>query len=255
MIILLSCAKTMGFTSKVKAPLQTEPRFRKEAAEIALYMSQFSVSELEQLLRLNSKLAVENYKRFQEFHSELTPQLQALLAYTGIVFKRLNPMDFTKEDFLYAQDHLRLTSFCYGLLRPMDMIRPYRLEGDVRLPELDDRTIFAYWKSRLTDLFIDEIKAAGGVLCNLASDEMKSLFEWGRVVKEVTVVTPEFRTWRNDKLTTIVIYTKMARGEMARFILKNRIQDTKELSGFSWEGFEYNEELSTAENLVFTNIG
>lgn len=253
MIILLSCAKTMSFSSKVKAPLQTEPRFKEEAAEIALQMSQCSVDELERLLHVNSKMALENYKRFQEFHSDSVPELQALLAYTGIVFKRLGPLDFTKDDFLYAQDHLRLTSFCYGLLRPLDMIRPYRLEGDVRLPELGGQTIFSYWKSRLTDLFIDEIKASGGVLCYLASGEMKDLFDWTRVEKEVRIVSPEFKVWKKGKPTTIVIYAKMCRGEMARLILKERIEKPDDLSSFSWEGFTYDEGLSKPDQPVFVS--
>lgn len=114
MLILLSCAKTMSDVSKVKTPLTTFPPFRKEAAEVALQMSQFSVGELERLLRVNAKIAVENYKRYQDFHSEATRELPALLAYTGIVFKRLSPKDFSDEDFRYAQDHLRLTSFAMG---------------------------------------------------------------------------------------------------------------------------------------------
>lgn len=107
MLVLLSCAKTMSAVSKVKVPLTTSPRFQKEAAEIALQMSQFSVDELERLLRVNAKIAVENYKRYQAFHAEATPELPALLAYTGIVFKRLNPKDFSVEDFEYAQEHLQ----------------------------------------------------------------------------------------------------------------------------------------------------
>lgn len=241
----------MSFSSKVKAPLQTEPRFKTEAADIALQMSQYAVDDLERLLHVNSKMALENYKRFQEFHSDFAPELQALLAYTGIVFKRLDPQSFTKEDFLYAQDHLRLTSFCYGLLRPMDLIRPYRLEGDVRLPEFGGQTMFAYWRSRLTDLFIDEIKASGGVLCNLASGEMKDLFDWARVEKEVRIITPEFRVWKKDKPTTVVIYAKMCRGEMTRLILKERIERPDDLLSFSWEGFAYDEEFSRPDHPVF----
>jgi cytoplasmic iron level regulating protein YaaA (DUF328/UPF0246 family) len=253
MIVLLSCAKTMSFTSKVKAPLQTDPLFKREASEIALQMLRFSVSDLERLLRVNTKIAIENYMRFREFHSDSVPELQALLAYTGIVFKRLDPQRFTAEDFLYAQNHLRLTSFCYGLLRPMDMIRPYRLEGNVRLPEFDHQTLFAYWKSRLTDIFIHEIKAGGGVLCNLASDEMKDLFDWPRLAKEVRVVTPEFRVWKKDKPTTVVIYTKMCRGEMTRLILKERIEEPDDLAAFSWEGFVYDERLSKPGHPMFVN--
>lgn len=253
MLILLSCAKTMSDASKQKTPFITTPRFRKEAAAIALQMSQLSVQELERLLRVNAKIAVENYKRYQQFHAEGVRELPALLAYTGIVFKRLNPKDFSADDFEYAQEHLRLTSFCYGLLRPLDAIRLYRLEGDAVLPELGNRTLFAYWRERLTDVFIDDIKRAGGVLCNLASDEMRGLFDWKRVESEVRVVTPEFHVWKNGKLATVVVYTKMSRGEMARYILKNRIESPEELKRFVWEGFEYNERLSSERELVFTN--
>ena len=253
MLVLLSCAKTMSETSKVKVPLKTVPRFQKEAYGIALQMSQFSVDELERLLRVNAKIAVENYKRYQAFHAEGTPELPALLAYTGIVFKRLNAKDFSKVEFEYAQEHLRLTSFCYGLLRPLDVIRSYRLEGDVVLPEPGNQTMFSYWQSRLTDSFLKEIKATGGVLCNLASDEMRGLFDWKRIEQEVTIVTPEFHVWKNGKLSTIVVYTKMSRGEMTRFILKNRIESPQDLKAFHWEGFEFNERLSNEKKLIFTN--
>lgn len=252
MLILLSCAKTMSDVSKVKVPFVTVPRFQKEASEIAVQMSQFSVEELERLLRVNPKIAVENYKRYQAFHAEDTRELPAMLAYTGIVFKRLNPKDYSEDDFRYAQEHLRLTSFCYGLLRPLDIIRPYRLEGDVKLPEQGGQTMFHFWKSRLTDLFIEDIKANGGILCNLASDEMRGLFDWKRVEQEVTVITPEFQVYKNGKLSTVVVYTKMCRGEMTRFILKNRIESPQALNTFQWEGFEFNERLSGDGKPVFT---
>lgn len=253
MLVLLSCAKTMNNTSKVKAPFTSVPRFCRQASEIALQMSQFSAEELSKLLRVNPKIAVENYARFQAFHDEATKELPALLAYTGIVFKRLNPKDFSEEDFAYAQEHLRLTSFCYGLLRPLDKIRLYRLEGDVKLPEPGCQTMFDFWKPLLTDLFIEEIKKTGGVLCNLASDEMRGLFDWKRVEKEARIVTPEFHVWKNGKLSTIVVYTKMSRGEMTRFVLKNRIQDPEMLKSFVWEGFEFNEHLSNEKRYVFIN--
>lgn len=252
MLILLSCAKTMSGASRVKVPAVTTPRFQEEASAVALQMSRFSVEELERLLRVSPKIAVENYKRYQAFHAAETPALPALLAYTGIVFKRLNAKDFTAEDFGYAQEHLRLTSFCYGLLRPLDAIRPYRLEGDVTLPDFG-QNVFSYWRSRLTDVFIKDIRKAGGVLCNLASEEMKSLFDWKRVEREVRVLTPEFYVWKKGRPTTVVIYTKMSRGEMTRFILKNRIERPEDLTAFSWEGFEYDEALSGDGRLLFVN--
>lgn len=254
MLILLSCAKTMASSSKVKTPVVTQPRFINHAKELAVYLSQFSVEDLERILRVNARIAVENYNRFQEFHSTDVPGLPALFSYTGIVFKRLNPKDFTSEDLEYAQEHLRLTSFLYGLLRPFDAIRSYRLEGDVRLPELGNQSLFDYWKPYLTNFFINDVKQQGGILCNLASDEMRNLFNWSTVKKELTIITPEFKVMRNGKPTTIVIYTKMARGEMTRFILKNRITEPEMLKNFTWEGFKYDEAMSTTENPVFINV-
>ena len=242
----------MSDVSKVKVPFITLPRFQKEASEVALRMSQFSVEELERLLRVNSKIAVENYKRYQAFHAEDTRELPALLAYTGIVFKRLNPKDFSEADFRYAQDHLRLTSFCYGLLRPLDAIRTYRLEGDAVLPGRGDETMFSYWQSRLTDDLLGRIHADDGILVNLASGEMKRLFDWKRVCREARVITPEFRVREGDRLKTVVVYTKMCRGEMTRHILKNRIADPATLRSFEWEGFRLDPALSKGDDWVFT---
>lgn len=144
MMTFISCAKTMTDRSKVKVPTTGTPQFQAEAIQHALNMSQFSAEELERLLRVNSKIAAENYLRFQDFCSEENKALPALLAYTGIVFKRICPQDFTAEDFQYIQNHLRITSFLYGLLRPLDLIKNYRLEGDVRLPEHGGISMFDY---------------------------------------------------------------------------------------------------------------
>ena len=177
---------------------------------------------------------------------------QALAAYTGIVFKRIAPADFTAGDFEYAQAHLNITSFLYGLLRPLDAIRTYRLEGDAVLPGRGDETMFSYWQSRLTDDLLGRIHADDGILVNLASGEMKRLFDWKRVCREARVITPEFRVREGDRLKTVVVYTKMCRGEMTRHILKNRIADPATLRSFEWEGFRLDPALSKGDDWVFT---
>lgn len=254
MLVILTSAKTMTAKSSLRVPEETQPRFRKEAAEIALYMSQYSKEELEQLLHVNAKLALENYHRFQEFHSEETPSLQAILAYTGIVFKRINPKDFNEEDFLYAQEHLRIASICYGLLRPLDRIKTYRMEYDINLPELGEGNMYPFWRPKQTRTLIEDVKAAGNVnvLVNLASQEIQPAFDWKQVEESVRVITPEFKTWKNGEYKTVVIYTKMARGEMTRFILKNRITEPEALKSFRWGGFMFNDSLSVGDNWVFT---
>ena len=127
--------------------------------------------------------------------------MQAILAYIGVVFKNINPKDFTEADFRFAQDHLRLVSICYGLLRPLDLIKPYRMEYDVKLPELGEGNMYIYWK--------------------------------------------------NGKAETIVIYAKMARGQMTRYIVKNRITNPDALKDFTWEGFRYREDISSENNWIF----
>ncbi len=252
MMIYISCAKTMTARSKQQVPFTTTPAFEADARQNAMHMAQFSAEELVRMLRINSRLAAENRLRYQDFLSPDNQALPALLSYTGIVFKRIAPKDFTKDDLEYAQQHLLISSFLYGLLRPLDLIKNYRLEGDVRLSENNNETMFNFWKPRLTDYFIAQIKQQGGLLINLASSEMKDLVDWGKVTREVKVITPEFQVYKNGKPATVVIYTKMCRGEMTRFILKNRLGDAESLKSFSWEGFNYNPRLSTDTQMVFT---
>lgn len=250
MQILLSCAKTMAEATDIRVPRVTEPRYGAEADAAAAALASLSADDLARLLRTNRTLAAENRRRYAAFHD--APSLPALTAYTGIVFKRIDPASFTPEDFEYAQEHLNITSFLYGLLRPLDRIRPYRLEGDAVLPGDDEQTRFAFWQQRLTDAFIDKIRTDGGVLLNAASGEMKRLFDWRRLTREVRVITPEFRIREGDRLRTIVVYTKMCRGEMTRFALKNRIEDPEQLKSFEWEGFRFDPAESRGDNWFFT---
>ena len=251
MQIIISPAKTINTKSSQKAPVKSIPKFADEAKEIALHMAQYSVEELERLLKISPKLALETFKRFETFHSDEAPYLQALLAYTGMVFKHIAPADFSDEDFLYAHEHLCIASPFYGLVRPLDMIKAYRMEYDVKLPELGNVSMTDFWKPILTQPFIEEVKKSGGVLVNLASMDIQPSFDWKRVEKEVQVITPEFKMWKKGKLDTVTIYAKMARGEMARFILKNRIEEPEALKAFAWEGFRFDIERSVDDKLVF----
>lgn len=152
-------------------------------------------------------------------------------------YLKLAPETFSDSDLQYANSHLLISSFLYGLLRPFDMINKYRLEGDVVLPNNNSKSMFDFWKPILTDWFIKKIKADDGILVYLASDEMRNLFDWKRVKSEVKVITPSFKVIKDGKLKTIVIYTKMCRGAMARYIITNKITNINELKSFEYEGF------------------
>lgn len=251
MLLFISCAKTMTERHpRVTLPFTTLPYFENEARANAMEMNQFSTDDLGKLLHINTKLAAENYLRYQNFFSPDTPSLPALLAYTGMVFKHINGSSFTLDDFTYAQEHLLITSFLYGLLRPLDLIHSYRLEGNVCLPK-HDCTMFDYWKPILTSWFIEAIRKQGGILVNLASAEMKDLFHWERITEAVHVITPDFLVQKEGKLKSITVYAKMCRGEMTRFLLKNRIEAPEQIKTFKWEGFTYRPEASTPNHPVF----
>lgn len=251
MQLLLSCAKTMAQNSSIRPPRTTRPEYLREAEELALRMAALGTDDLARMLGVNRRIAAENRLRYHRFHDPAEPSLAALTAYTGIVFRHLGPETFTDADFEYAQQHLHITSFLYGLLRPLDAIRPYRLEGAAVLPG-DEQTLFDYWRPRLTDAFLERIRTDDGLLLNLASGEMKRLFDWPRIRREVRIITPEFRIREGDRLRTVVVYTKMCRGEMARYVLRRRISDPDRLRDFAWEGFAWNPALSRGDEWVFT---
>lgn len=250
MVILISCSKLMNEEKKLETSFHTSPVFYNESRDVLSDFSQYSVNELAEKLKINTQIAADVYLKYQRNLSGDAPKLPAISAYSGIVFKRINPYDFTLDDLEYAQSNLLITSFCYGLLRPLDLISSYRLEGAVKYVSKGNISLFSYWKTVLTDYLISYVKERGGTLLNLASNEMKKLFDWKKVERELNVISPEFHCWKGDKLKTIVVYTKMSRGEMTRYVLKNRINDFDELKAFSWEGLEYNPSLST-KNPIF----
>lgn len=250
MQILISCAKTMTGTAAVAAPRTTRPLFETEAAGLALRLAALPAGELERMLRVNPRIAAENRRRYLAFHD--APQLPAIAAYTGVVFRHIAPAEFSPADFAYAQEHLSITSFLYGLLRPLDAIRPYRLEGSVAPPGEEAPNLFEWWRDRLTGPLIERVRRDDGVLVNLASAEMKRLFDWQRVCREMRVVTPEFRIREGDRMKTVVVYAKMCRGEMTRHILRHRIADPEGLKTFEWEGFRFDPERSRGDEPHFT---
>lgn len=250
MLILLSPAKTMVGSSRTTVPFVTVPLYKSEAEHIAMEMAGYSVEELSGMLGINRNLALQTKERYNVFHSPDVHGLPALWAYTGIVFRYISPADFTEADFEYAQNHLRMASACYGLTRPLDVIKPYRMEYAVELPSMGI-PVSEYWKPLLTDKLIDDTKAAGGILVNLASREIQQSFDWSRINKRVRVITPEFKVYKGDGFKTIVIYAKMMRGAMTRYILKNKISHPDDICSFSAEGFHFSPEHSSENNPVF----
>lgn len=237
MQILLSPAKDMTATPTLVPPFLSVPPFQDDAVRNALQMGELSAEEIGKLLKVNPQIAALNKQRYQEF---LDPPVHAaVLSYTGMSFRHLKAETFSEEDLRYAQEHLWITSFLYGLNRPLDGIKTYRMEGNVVLPEHDGLTMFRFWRTRLTDVLIDAVKNDDGVLFNLASAEMKQLFDWKRVEQECQVISPDFRVMKNGQLKTVVVYAKMMRGAMTRHLITQRITLQDNWKDFEYEGFSF----------------
>ena len=247
MQILLACAKIMNETTWTKTPLVNEPKFLKEAEHFALLMCQRTVEELMDIFQCSRQLAIENKLRYERFFAD-EGRLPAILAYFGQAYKCLDARTLSENDFLFAQQHLWITSFLYGLLRPMDMIHPYRMEGKV---VLDEKTMFNHWKPLLTDLLIDSVKADDGILVHLATEEMQHLFDWKKVRKEVKIIQPQFLVTKNGKLKSVIVYAKSCRGAMTRFIIKNKLDSPEDLTKFEYEGFEFRSDYGDSNHPHF----
>lgn len=248
MQILLANAKIMfGKTNRkpVSAPL-----FQTVADTLAAEMARMDVDDLARQLDCSQKIAAENWKRYQNFMA--AEKMPALLAYNGQAYKHLRADSLSDVALEYAQKHLWITCFLYGLLRPMDGIVPYRMEHCVTLEATSNKPINQFWKDRLTDVLIGSVKADDGTLLHLSTEEYEHLFDWKRVCKEVTVIQPLFYVRQKDgRLKMQAVWAKSCRGAMVRFILNNRPVTHEELSAFSYEGFEFAPQLGDENNPHF----
>lgn len=240
MQILLANAKIM-FDKAERKPLSA-PLFQSTANSLAAEMAMMDVEELARQLDCSPKIAAENWKRYQDF--AVAEKLPAILAYNGQAYKHLRAKTLSDEALTFAQEHLWITCFLYGLLRPMDGIVPYRMEHCVTLEATGDKPVNQFWRDKLTDVLIGSVKADDGILIHLSTEEYEHLFDWNRVCREVKVIHPLFYVRQSDgNLKMQAVWAKSCRGAMVRFILNNRLLTPQELTTFSHEGFEYAPQL------------
>ena len=253
MQIILASAKIMNDRLKSMPDISLSiPRFQNEAEAFARDMAQYPTYTIAEILGCSMQIAAQNKLRFMQFLDEPSgraerfenkSKLPAILAYHGQAYKHLKAETLTADDLNYSQGKLWITSFLYGLLRPLDGILPYRMEGLVELPSGEGLNLFEFWKSRLTDMLIDSVKADDGILVHLATEEYQHLFDWQRVRKEVRIIQPLFYVRKGNDLKIQAVWAKTCRGAMTRFIIENRITNPDDLSTFSYEGFEYEPSL------------
>lgn len=236
MQILLANAKIM-YDRAEKSALST-PLFQSVANELAAEMALMDIEELARQLDCSRKLAAENWKRYQDFHS--AEHMPAILAYNGQAYKHLKANTLSDKALMFGQKHLWITCFLYGLLRPMDAIVPYRMEHCVCLNLTGNKPINQFWKDKLTDVLIDRVKSDDGILVHLSTEEYEHLFDWRRVKEELTVIQPLFYVRQPDgTLKMQAVWAKSCRGAMVRYLLENKITSPEQLKSFFYEGFEF----------------
>jgi len=254
MILILSPAKILNFKEQATIDKFSTPEFMTKAESLVKLMRDLSPSDLSKLLDINTNLTQLNFDRFFNWHKPFTPKnaKQAALTFDGEVFRGLNAKTFSTEDFEYAQTHLRILSGLYGILRPLDLIQAYRLEVSSKLQNPLGKDLYAFWKESVTESVLKALKKSGKpqFILNLASSEYFKTLDLKN--KKVRTLNVEFYEYKNDKYSQIVIYTKKARGLMARYVIENRIEDEEDLKGFNAEGYWYSPQMSSPDKLVFT---
>jgi len=249
MQIILASAKIMRERCPNTGIRITEPLFQQQALQLALDLSHKTANDLSELFSCSPAIGEQNRQRFAIFGTDEAELMPAVLAYYGQAYKHLKADTLSPLDLDWANDHLWISSCLYGLLRPYDGINTYRMEGGFSLPSTNGQKVNDFWKERLTDTLINATKADDGILIYLDTEEFRSLFNWKKVIEEITVIEPEFHVLKQEakhptKLTTPSVWAKTCRGAMTRFIIENRITSPDDLKAFSYEGFTYSDEYS-----------
>ena len=249
MIAIISPAKSLNFGSTAPIDISTTPCFLKEADYLAGKLGKLNSSKLGALLDISPKLAHLNAERYASWKTATTKQ--AMFAYNGDVYDGLEAAKFTMHEIEFAQKHLRIISGIYGLLQPLDLIKPYRIDMGTSFATPKGENLYKYWADKITNQLKMNLKESGSnVLVNLASQEYFASVNTKKI--KTRVITPSFKDRSNDKYAMISFFAKRARGMMSRFIIQNEIIDPEMLVGFDSGGYNFNHELSKGDNWVFT---
>ena len=253
MITVLSPAKNLDY-DQIDNQLATQPLFTKEPEKLIKKLRKLKPADISDLMHLSPKLSDLNYERYKSFEFEegKGELKQAALAFNGEVYNGLKAELYTEDELEYAQKHLRILSGLYGILKPMDLIQPYRLEMGTRF-EIDANTknLYQFWTKKVTKEINSILKETEStVLFNLASQEYFKAVDVKSV--KAPIVSAVFKEAKGDTYKPIMVFAKKARGMMASFILKNKIRTVEEAKSFDEEGYIYRSEFSTDLELVFT---
>lgn len=253
MLIVISPAKTLDYETVPKTKVFTTPDYLNRSKQLINRLRNLSSLDISDLMKVSAKIADLNFDRYESWKKPFTVKnaKQSILAFKGDVYTGLDAESFKADDFKFAQNHLRVLSGLYGLLRPLDLMQPYRLEMGTKLKTDIGKNLYEFWGSDITEGLNKQLKKIkSNYLINLASNEyFKSV-----KVKELNaeIITPAFKEFKNGDYKMIGIYAKKARGMLSRYIIQNKLSDPEDIKLFNEDGYRFNKTLSKGNNFVFT---
>lgn len=252
MLIVLSPAKTLDYETPANTEISTKPDFIKRSAELIEILREFAPDRIGSLMRISDQLATLNANRYAAWSPKFTLKnsKQAMLAFNGDVYEGLDAASLNAKQLAYAQSHIRILSGLYGVLRPLDLMQPYRLEMGTRLANPAGKDLYAFWGNTVTDKLNQRIaEQQSEALVNLASEE------YFKVVKptllKAPVITPVFQDWKNGQYKIISFYAKRARGLMARYAATEGVTRPTDLKSFDVDGYEFDAGASNETTWMF----
>lgn len=253
MLIVISPAKTLDYESAPKTKVFTTPDYLEQSQRLINRLRNFSALDISELMNVSAKIADLNFDRYESWKKPFTEKnaKQAILAFKGDVYTGLDAESFKADDFKFAQKHLRVLSGLYGLLRPLDLMQPYRLEMGTKLKTDAGKNLYEFWGGDITEGLNKQLKKINSeYLINLASNEYFKSVKPKELNAEI--ITPAFKEFKNGEYKMIGIYAKKARGLLSRYIIQNKLSDPEELKSFNEDGYRFNKTLSKGNNWVFT---
>ena len=251
MKLVISPAKSLNYESDLPTKLSTNSPFLSEAKQLNTLLKKKSAKALSELMHISSNLGQLNYERNQQWSLPFTTQnaRPAVYAFNGDVYRGLDAYTIEESKIKVLQDSVRIISGLYGLLKPLDLVQPYRLEMGTKLPVGKSKNLYEFWRKKVTTALNAELED-GELFVNLASQEYFKTID--TKVLKVSVIDVDFKEFKNGQYKTIAIFAKLARGYMTRFIIENAVETVDELKTFTTDGYAYDSNLSNDTKLVFT---
>jgi len=251
MKIIISPAKSLDFDTKATTSLHTQPRFIEQSEKLSKKLKTLSKKKLSELMKISDTLSVLNYDRNQTWKTPFSTEnaKQAIYAFTGEVFRGIDVNTLQEEKIPILQDKLRILSGLYGLLKPLDLIQPYRLEMGTKLTVGNTENLYKFWHNTIAKALNEELED-GELLINLASSEYFKVIP--KKVLKVSMITPVFKDFKNGEYKIIMTFAKKARGLMVRYIMDHNVNTIDELKNFNMDKYRFSEEMSSENELIFT---